>query len=480
MINRVKSTIINHPFFETLKHGSIYSLVALFNNFLAFITIPIYTKYLSTAEYGKYEVIMSSCKFFGLIATLNLQVGLLRYLFDKSYDKRALTNATTIVCLVLFVIFVLLAYPFRFILFESINIPYTSNLLFLVFITQAILLLFNIYNIVTVAEAKSKENAVVNILYSSTKTIVSILFVIYLSKTFTSRLWGEVVIALVFMIYLIPRLIQKVKKTDFDLINYEYVRYSIGLMPVVISAILLNYVDTLLINTLCSSEDAGKYAYCYKMIIIFAGLSSAFNSSTRTKVFELYSQDKREEAHTIHLSNFKIVSLLLVATLLFLPEVTKFITLQQDYLEGFFIIPILFAGAYSFELVEVYNMYLLYAKKNRIYVIGFMVACVFNIVSNYLLLEKFGYPVAAYTTLLSYLILFVIIFILLKRARVSSPSIMPFLPVILSTILVLLVSYILFFEVQNTLYSLAIKFALFLIYGLIIYGTVLKNRILKG
>lgn len=469
-------SIKEHPFFETLKHGSIYSLVALFNNGLAFITIPIFTKYLTTEEYGKYEVIMNSCKFFGLIATLNLQVGLMRYIYDKDRDKRILINATVWLCIFLLVIGIAIIYPFRTSIFGWINIPYTPHLLLLILLTQIAIMLFNIFNTITIQEEKSKENASVNIAYNLLKTIIAIVLIIFVSQTYISRLWGEALIGIAFSIYMLFRLTKQFKWTDFSSINYEYVRYSIGLAPVVLSALALSYFDTLLINTMCGNREAGIYAYTYKLIIIFAGISAAFNSSMRNKVFALYNDGKREEAHHIHLSNFKLVSLLLVATCLFLPEVTRLITRQPSYLEGFVWAPILFAGAYSFEMVEVFNVYLLYAKKNRIYVYSFFVACAVNVGANYLLLPYYGYPVAAFITFISYVLLFLMVIILIRRDDISCPKLTPFLQPIFLTFFTLSLTWYIEFHRTSLVFTYLLKFILNVFYLIILYYEVIRNR----
>jgi O-antigen/teichoic acid export membrane protein len=472
-------SIKEHPFFETLKHGSIYSLVALFNNGLAFITIPIFTKYLTTEEYGKYEVIMNSCKFFGLIATLNLQVGLMRYIYDKDRDKQILTNATVWLCIFLLALGITIIYPFKNAIFGWVNIPNAPHLLLLILLTQIAIMLFNIFNTITIQEEKSKENAFVNIAYNLLKTIVAIVLIIFVSQTYLSRLWGEALIGVVFSLYMLFRLTKHIKLADFKSINYEYVRYSIGLAPVVLSALALSYFDTLLINTMCGNGEAGIYAYTYKLIIIFAGISAAFNSSLRNKVFAFYHVGKREEAHHIHLSNFKLVSLLLLATCLFLPEVTRLITRQPSYLEGFVWAPILFAGAYSFEMVEVFNVYLLYAKKNRIYVYSFFVACAVNIGANYLLLPYYGYPVAAFITFFSYLLLFLMVIILIQRDNISCPKLTPFLQPILLTFLALFLAWYVDFQRNSLVFTYLVKTCIFISYFLTLYNKVIRNRIMK-
>ncbi len=479
MTMKLISSIKEHPFFETLKHGSIYSLVALFNNFLAFITIPIFTKYLSTEEYGKYEVVMNSCKFFGLIATLNLQVGLMRYIYDKDRDKRALTNATIWLCFLLLCIGIVIILPFKDTILGWVNIPNAPYLLLLILLTQIAIMLFNIFNTITIHEEKSKENAAINISYNLLKTLVAIALIIFISQTYISRLWGEAVIGVVFSMYMLFRLTKHLKLADFKSVNYEYVRYSIGLAPVVLSALALSYFDTLLINMVCGNAEAGIYAYSYKLIIIFAGISAAFNNALRNKVFAYYNEGKRAEAHHIHLSNFKLVSLLLVLTCLFLPEVTRLITRQPSYLEGFVWAPILFAGAYCFEMVEVFNIYLLYAKKNRIYVYSFFVACAVNVGANYILLPYFGYPVAAFITFLSYLLLFLMVIVLIKRDDISCPSISPFLLPILLTFIALGSTWTVEYQRNSLLMVYLAKTVIAIFYFLLLYREVIRNRLMK-
>ena len=87
----------------------------------------------------------------------------------------------------------------------------------------------------------------------------------------------------------------------------------------------------------------------------------------------------------------------------------------KEYLETKYLIPPVMVG-YVFQFV--YSLYVnieFYHKKQKNIAFGTMIACVINIILNYLLIPKFGYIAAAYTTLIGYISLYVIHYIFVKK-----------------------------------------------------------------
>ena len=92
----------------------------------------------------------------------------------------------------------------------------------------------------------------------------------------------------------------------------------------------------------------------------------------------------------------------------------------NEYLETKYVIPPVMIG-YVFQFV--YSLYVnieFYHKKQKNIAFGTIIACVINIILNYILIPRFGYIAAAYTTLIGYISLYVIHYIFVKKLGCTS------------------------------------------------------------
>ena len=87
---------------------------------------------------------------------------------------------------------------------------------------------------------------------------------------------------------------------------------------------------------------------------------------------------------------------------------------EKSYHEAFIIIPIVVIGYFFFFLYSLYVGYAFYYKKTLLISIITIVSGLLNIGLNYLLIPKYGYMIAAYTTLITYIVLFLLHYINVK------------------------------------------------------------------
>lgn len=71
-----------------LKNTAILTLSNFSSKILIFLLVPLYTKALSTEEYGTYDLIISTIQLLAPVLTLNIASGVMRYSMDKNCDIR--------------------------------------------------------------------------------------------------------------------------------------------------------------------------------------------------------------------------------------------------------------------------------------------------------------------------------------------------------------------------------------------------------
>ena len=81
-----------------LRHSSVFGLASVLGQFLSFILLPLYTRYLTPADYGALEILYFSSSLLTIIFGLGVNEGMSRFYFDREDpDWRRRVVSTTII-----------------------------------------------------------------------------------------------------------------------------------------------------------------------------------------------------------------------------------------------------------------------------------------------------------------------------------------------------------------------------------------------
>jgi len=133
----------------------------------------------------------------------------------------------------------------------------------------------------------------------------------------------------------------------------------------------------------------------------------AFVTANRPNLFKLLNEHKSDEVISQMRSMFKLVTLLSCMFIFFAADAGKILSLKKEFDVALHLLPVLVLAYVFSDIAEIYNFFLYYAKKVKLFYISFMSTAVVNFTLNLLLIPVYGYEVAAYTTLLSFFVLFV-------------------------------------------------------------------------
>lgn len=463
-------------FFESLKHGSIYFLSFLIVQLISFVSLPIITKYLSPADYGITEVFLQTSRVLGILFSLNLYAGLMRFIFEPDMDKKELTQFTFTSICISFFFFALLFLVFRQYLFNALNLPVA------LFYPLIVYILFNnilgaFFIAITNASNKSVLYAVWNVTINLVKVVLILLFLVYWQPNYQGRIYAEV-IATTFIIALSLLVFYPyVFKIKFK-VSYrtELLSYSTGLIPIAISGFLLTYLDTLVINKIKGSSDAGLYSYAYKISIIYTGISNSFYMSVRPKFYHLVNTKSFTELYKEQHSYIKLITFFITGFLFFSKDLGKILATNALFQTGLFILPIILLGNYLNDLTELYNFYINYEKKNRLFVFTFIITTIINFILNVVFVPKYGFVASAYITLLSYVILFVATYIIVRRFISLQP--LPLKTPLTYLLIALSISLLLYgMEQLNMSYvsSLLVRILMFILLSLYFWKNILTK-----
>jgi len=123
--------ILNH---KVIKAGSWYTFTNLFSNGVVFLTIPIFTRLLTTADYGIVSLYNTWVTIFAVFISLSLTESIKRAKFDYSNKYNEFASSIAFLSIIVFFVY-LLIFTLLYDFFQEITA--LPKLLFVLMIIQA-------------------------------------------------------------------------------------------------------------------------------------------------------------------------------------------------------------------------------------------------------------------------------------------------------------------------------------------------------
>ncbi|MCB0506793.1 MAG: oligosaccharide flippase family protein [Bacteroidetes bacterium] len=480
-MKKINAYIKSLSFYETLKHGSVYTLAFVFTQLISVITLPIFTKLLLPADFGIYEVFNNTVRVLGIVVSLNLFNGFYRFYFDEHLSKQDLMQYLLRTSCIAFVICVVLMLVFQKQFIDVVSLP--KNLFIWILIAVFTNIIFNYFNTYNTAQHFSKQAGIWQFITQLLRVLSAILFIIFWKRNYVGRIVGENLILLVLGLIILLFYFRKYIGFSDNLqpeTKREILKYSVSFIPIGLSGFVLGYLDTIMINSFKGSNDAGLYSYAYKFAVIYTGITTAFVTANRPKLFELLNQKKEEEVIAQMRSMFKLVVALSALFIFFAADGGKILALNDAFNAGLHLMPILILSYIFNDLNELYSFYFHYEKKVNYFYYSFAVSAIVNFVLNWIFIPKYGYAAAAYTTLISYGFMLVCTYIICKKIVLSRvPAVIRFVDYLAIIALVLLVNYLATHYIGNIVLQIATKGLIYILILAYLWRNILQQFLRK-
>ena len=383
---------------------------------LGVITAPIYTRLMTTYEYGQYNVFNSWSSLLSIFITLNLTMGVYSQGLVKFSDERNIFSSSMQgLSLTLSLVWTVIYVVFR----KNINTVLNITTF------QAVLMIFNMW-LSTVfsfwsteekVQYKYKKTVAITLLVSILMPIISIAFMLNSNDKVTARIFATFIVQL---LYIALFFIQFKRGRVFYSKKYWIysLKFNLPLIPHYLSSAILNVVDKIMIEKICGASDAGIYSLAvslsYLMTIFNTSLMQTMSPWIYQKIKEKKSKDIASVAY-ISLIFIAVCNLILIA---FAPEAVR-IFAPKEYYSAIYVIPPVAMSAYFMFAYDLFAKFEFYYEKTTWISFATMVCAITNVLLNYILIKKIGFVVAGYTTLLCYVMFSVFHYIMMKKISKS-------------------------------------------------------------
>lgn len=385
------------------KASIAYAACSILQRSLSIITLPLFTRLLTTEQYGQSTVYSSWSGLLAIFITLMLWGGSFSTAMVKFENCRdQYITSVEGISILLATLFLVIYWPFRGMWNRLFELP---TCLVFVMVAEILASFFiNCWQGKNRFEYRYKTVVATTLVTSVLTPVVAFVFVVNTAEKGYARIIGYALVTIAFGGLLFLRSLWK----DRRLYTREFWKYALNfnvpLIPYYLSQMIYNQSDRIMISHYCGQDKAGIYGVAYSLALVLGFVLTAINNSYQPWLFRKIKQGKIEENRKVSNMIAVLMAVLLLGLIALAPEIIR-VMAGTAYREAIWVVPpvamsqlLLFYGQLSTSLEFYFE-----EKKGLVY--GTIGAAVLNIVLNALLIPRCGFIAAGYTTLFSYLLL---------------------------------------------------------------------------
>jgi O-antigen/teichoic acid export membrane protein len=402
-----KEKFLNLLKHKIIKNGIYYVIGGILIQGINFFSLPIFTRILTPADFGVVSVYTAWMNIMSIFICFQIygSLGNARISYSPKEFKNYKENMIVLSTVIFFV------WIFIFILFNSVFVK-LLNLDFQILICLLIhSFFFSIINFkVTdlLFEERPKKRLFLSFLNITIMVFLSIIFVIFVltDKKYMGRILGGTISSSVIGIFIYFSYIN-FKKIKLDFKYWKFgLKITIPLIFHTLSHIILGNSNKIMLEKFKGFEITGIYTFVMTLGMIINVLWSAFNNAWVPWFYENSKEGNHELIKDYAIKYLRFFTYICVGFLMLVPEVAILMG-TKNYSSGINLLPYITMGYYFIFCYSFSVNYELFCQKTVFMAIGTIVAALFNILINFILIPKYGSLGASLGTAVSYLCLFI-------------------------------------------------------------------------
>lgn len=380
---------------------------------ISMLTTPIFTRLLSTSEYGQYNVFNSWLGIITIFVSMNLYYGvhtqgLVKFEDDRSIFSSSLQGLSTVLTCGWTIVYLLL-HNFWNSIFGLSTVQMLAMLI-MIWTTSV----FGFWSNDQRVDYKYKTLVIITLLVSILKPVMSIIFVINAHDKVTARILGLVLVELIGYSGLYFVQMRRGKKF-YSAKYWKYaLLFNIPLVPHYLSQVVLSSSDRIMISNLVGDSQAGIYSLAYALSSIMVIFNTALMSTLNPWIYQRIKAKKIKDIEGIGYTSLLMIASVNLLLILFAPEAVA-IFAPNAYHEAIYVIPPVALSVYFMYSYDLFAKFAFYHEKTKLIMFASVLGAVLNIILNYIFIRLFGYMAAGYTTLICYILYSIAHYILMNK-----------------------------------------------------------------
>lgn len=399
---------------KAVRAGVGYTIGNLLIKGLAFLSIPIFSNLLSTADYGVFNTYSAYMSLFTVVISLGLPSSIRTAHYDFGERSKEYISCGALLIVMNLALFLALGALCR----QALELygGLKRSLVFLAVLSSFGSALLSYYNSHLSMEYKSREFLAISFFYSFSSIALSILLICTHrgEAGYYWRALGNTLPMLLVAAYVLFRLWRRERPR----VQREYARYGLRfglpLIPHDLSRIVLSQFDRIMIAQSVGDAQAGLFSFACNLGLPIEVLTTSIDTAWCPWLFERlregdYARIRRRAFDIAMLMSVGASALMLIS-----PELIRLLSAPGYWESRYVAVPIVLSMYFAFLYILPAGVEY-YLKKTQYIAAGTMAVAVLNVVLNALCIPRFGYVAAAYTTVVSYALYYLFHTLLSRR-----------------------------------------------------------------
>ncbi len=390
-----------------VKNLSWISVGQFSSKVLVFLLLPLYTTYLSTTDYGIFDIILTITLLISPILTLQMTEPVVRFSLEKN------SNPIQILAVALFVLIIgstilILIFPAVRMFIDVEDLYYWF---FVFFVLRNLHMLLNQF---LKGTNQIKLYAVLGIVSTLITIILNIVFLVVFNMKLNGFLLANIlghflIILTIFVLAIknIKGLLNSVIFFNKDLL-VRMSQYSIPMIPNALSWWVINASDKIILTFILGPAVVGVYAVGYKLPSILSIIMGMIMSAWYIASVEDFGSDGNRKLFSDTINLILSCNLVIASLIVFFIKNIAELLFQKGFYEAWTVVPILILGYLFFSLAVFLESIYTSSYSTKKLFLSTVSAATLNLLLNFLLIPFFSTIGAALATSLSFIILFVL------------------------------------------------------------------------
>jgi len=396
---------------RVLKDFTVYGIGSILPKAVAFLLIPVYTRFLTPEDYG----ILSLATMIATMATVALTLGqngsLTLYFRSSQAEEDGEAGIRSMLFSVVVAVLAFGAAATALLMWAGPKVtpsllsseritfdPYLQTALWIAYLGVPLALL----QAVNRARGQAKTHTTFQLASFAVNVSATLYFIAALRQGAIGSLRGTLTATLVLLPVALALLVREMEfKFSWHWLKRSLV-FGLPLVPHYFAGWLLTFADRYMLERLSTIEAVGLYSLAYNVSMALSLVTSSLNQAWGPIYYDMAGDEDQRgllpRLSTIYAAGVTIAAIAFLA----LSRELLVILAAERYWEAAGVVPIVTAGYYAFAMYSVLSTGTFFAKRTGRIMLLTSFAAAANIGANLLLIPRYGMYGAAWATLISY------------------------------------------------------------------------------
>lgn len=393
-----------------LTTGAAYTAASILSKLIAVALLPLYTRYLTPADYGAAEVMFAAVVAASILIRLGVIEALLRFYYLQGEDPNRVVSTSFASLFWVGAVTMLVALPFA----EPISVALLGHSdaalarvailgLWILTLSEYLLTLFRL-------DERARAYFVTTIVSVLATIALTVVLVVFADQGAMGVLVGSYGIGALIVLGLITLQWRRLSLFPDWLLLKRMLRFGLPTMPAELSLYSLNFIDRIIIVRFLGLAEAGLYSLAVKFAQAVNILARGFHLAWPPLAYSITDDEEARRFYALVVTWFAAVSAFAVVGIWVLSRWIVRILAAPEYFDAFAAIGPISAGAALYGLYMVQVVILGRTGRTEFNLPATLVAMIANIVLNLVLVPPFGIVGAGAALALSYVVVLALMY----------------------------------------------------------------------